>query len=55
MFKLKGVFIIGLVGVFPISLFIQGVVCSKKNGIYNPISYIIYDIFYYAYMGYDRL
>lgn len=30
-FKFKGVFILGLVGFFPISLFIQGVVCSKKR------------------------
>lgn len=30
-FKFKGVFILGLVVFFPISLFIQGVLCSKKR------------------------
>lgn len=30
-FKLKGVFILGLVAGSPISLFIQGIVCSRKS------------------------
>ena len=30
-FKLKGVFILGLVAGFPISLFMQGIVCSRKR------------------------
>ncbi|GAA0106541.1 hypothetical protein UT300013_31650 [Paraclostridium sordellii] len=30
-FNLKGVFIIGLVGIVPLSFFIEGVMCSRKK------------------------
>lgn len=30
-FGFKGLFIIGIVGIIPISFFIEGVICSRKN------------------------
>lgn len=30
-FRLKGLFIVGIVGIIPISFFIEGVMCSRKR------------------------
>ena len=45
-FRFKDLLIVGIVGIIPISLFIEGVMCSR-NRMDNSIDFITYSIFYY--------